>query len=89
MIRSTQLRTAKGLTNARTVTTNTYEALFSYGTLVGIKTSTGIYIQRSSKAASKTTARHISQWLAEYGLTAKDATMADDEAALQTITEEC
>ena len=89
MIQSAQLRTSKGLANARTFTTNAYEALFSYETLVGVKTATGSYIQRSGKAASKTTARHISQWLAEYGLTPKAAAMVADENALQTILEEC
>ena len=50
--------------NARTVTLNGKELLFSYDTLVGVEVNGSRYFQREDKAASVTTGRHISKWLA-------------------------
>ncbi len=56
--------------NKTIVTIGDKELFYSYSTLVGIEirnTGTGMltrYIQRDGKAGSKTTAKHITQWLA-------------------------
>lgn len=86
MIQSLQLQTPKGsLTNARTVTTDAYEALFSYETLVGVKVGRDFYVQRSGAASSRTTGKHIGLWLKTWGRTVKDAKLLADESALQAL----
>lgn len=42
------------------------ELFFSYRTLVGIKDHDKYYVQREGQAGSRTTGRHIHNWLMRY-----------------------
>ena len=72
--------------NQTELTLHSVCALFSYETVVALKTDNGFF--RTSETHSRTTTKHINSWFREMGLDAKDADELDQSKLELALTEQ-